>query len=86
MVKAKLLEAQSRVGRDEPSGNDGDTHPLLNDRFVVETCHIRSRDTAQISGTKGLNETPKSGVSALMSKRGLPLSERKERSCYGKSA
>jgi len=59
MVKAKLLEAQTDVGHDEPGEKNGDTHSLLDRDGLEDHFYIRPEDTARVYGTKRSNETPK---------------------------
>ncbi len=53
MVKAKLLEAQTEVGHDEPGEKNGDTHSLLDRDGFVDRLYICAEDTTRVYGTKG---------------------------------
>lgn len=57
MVKARLLEAQYRVGRDQPGENDGDTHFLLNGHLLVENDHLHSGGTPNIWDSRYKRDT-----------------------------
>ena len=57
MVKARLLEAQYRVGQDEPGEKDGDTHFLLNGHWFVENDHLHSGGTPHIEDARYKRDT-----------------------------